>query len=132
LPRWPGVPKLNRVERARDTLRTTGGPVGPRALNVLLGVWLFASAFLWRHPDNVGYNDWVCGLLVAAAALSAVWAPGYRFVSAGIAVWLSFSTLLFGYQSFVARLHDLALAGAIFVVSLVHRPPPLEAREGEG
>jgi len=118
------------MERARDTLRSTGGPVGPRALNVLLGAWLFASAFLWPHQDNVRYNDWVCGLFVAAAALSAVWAPAFRFVSAGTATWLGFSALILGYRGAATRLHDLALAGAIFVVSTVGPPKPrLEARQ---
>jgi hypothetical protein len=104
---------------ALETIRDTRSPVAIRAANVLLGAWLFASAFAWHHQDNVGFNDWGCGVLVAASALCAIWAPPLRWVSAGLAVWLGFSALVFGYASAPTRLHDLALAGAILIVSVI-------------
>ncbi len=104
---------------AFETVHDVRSPVAIRGLNVLLGAWLFASVFLWHHQDNVGFNDWVVGLVVAASALCAVWAPPFRWVNAGAAVWLGFSAVEFEYHSTVTRLHDLALAGAIFVIALV-------------
>lgn len=104
---------------AFETIHDLRSPAWLRGLNVLLGAWLFASAFVWHHQDNVAFNDWVCGLVVAASALSALWAPPFRWVSAGMAAWLAFSAVVFEYHSTITRLHDLALAGAIFVIALV-------------
>ncbi len=104
---------------ALQTVRDTRSPVGIRGLNVLLGAWLFASAFLWPHHDNEAFNEWLCGLFISASALCAFWAPPFRWVNAGIAVWLAASTLILGYASRVTRIHDLVLAGAVFVISMV-------------
>ncbi len=111
---------------AVHTLRYATVPLWPRVLNACLGAWLFASAFLWPHPDNVGLNDWMIGLFVLATALQAVWAPALRWVSTFLGAWLGFWALVLQYHSPVTRLHDLALAGLIFVVSLVPGGVPEE------
>ncbi len=102
-------------------LGETRSPPWIRGLNVLLGAWLFASAFLWPHQDNVAFNDWVCGFLVAASALCAFWAPPFRWVNVGMAVWLGWCAADLEYHSTLTRLHDLALAGAILVGALARR-----------
>ncbi len=105
---------------ALDTMRETRSPVAVRGLNVLLGAWLFVSVFLWpAHQGNVGFNDWICGLVVAASALCAIWAPAFRWVNAGVAVWLGTMALVLDYSSAPARIHDLVVAGAMFVIALV-------------
>lgn len=111
-------------------IRRVRSSVPVRSVNVLLGAWLFASAFLWPHQDNVRFNDWACGLLVAASALSAIWAPALRWASAGLAAWLGFGALFFEYRSDATRLHDLAVAGLVFAVSLVRAELP-RAQAGE-
>jgi hypothetical protein len=103
---------------ALATTRDVRSPVWIRALNVLLGAWLFASAFVWQHQGNVAFNNLVCGLVVAASALCAIWAPPFRWVNVGIAAWLVYCAAFFDYGSELTRLHDLALAGAIFVVAM--------------
>jgi hypothetical protein len=107
---------------ALETVRDTRSQVWLRGLNVLLGAWLFVSTFLWKHQGNVGFNNMLCGLAVTASALCAIWAPAFRWVNAGIAVWLGFCALIFDYASPVTRLHDLAVAGAIFAIALVDLP----------
>ena len=104
---------------ALETMRDTRSPVGIRMLNVLLGAWLFASAFLLPHHDNEAFNDWVCGLAVAASALCAIWAPPFRWVNAAVAVWLGSSALIFDYAYRMTRLHDLAVAGAMFAIAML-------------
>lgn len=111
-------------------IRRVRSSVPVRSVNVLLGAWLFASAFLWPHQDNARFNDWVCGMLVAASALSAIWAPALRWTSTGLAVWLGFGALFFDYSSQATRLHDLAIAGIVFAVSLVRAELP-RAQPGE-
>jgi hypothetical protein len=103
---------------AIETLRYTEAPLAPRVLNALLGAWLFASTFLWRHSNNAGLNDWLVGLLVLTTALMALYAPKLRWTSTLLAAGLAFGALAFSYPTVPARLHDLALAGMIGALSL--------------
>ncbi len=115
----PGTPRRGHVSGmgALETVRDTRSSV--RVLNVLLGAWLFASAFLWPHHDNEAFNDWLCGLVVSASALCAIWAPPFRWVNAGVAAWLGFSAaVIFDYASRLTRIHDLAVAGLMFVIAM--------------
>ena len=102
---------------AVETLRYTEAPLVPRLLNALLGAWLFASTFLWRHSGDAGFNDWLVGLLVLATALSALYAPKLRWATTFLAAGLGLGALVFSYPSVAARVHDLAVAGAIGVLS---------------
>ncbi len=92
-------------------------PLLPRAVNAALGAWLFASTFLWRHSDNAGFADWLIGLFVFTTAVVAMYAPKMRWGSTFLAAALGLGALLASYPSAVARLHDLALAGAIGALS---------------
>ena len=117
-----------RSMSARETVRYTGHPLLPRAVNVVLGAWLIVSAFVLPHNGNVGFNSLICGLLVCSTALQAFWAPALRWVNTGLAIWIGFCALVFEYSSPKARLHDLAIAGVILLASLVPgRLPPQEA-----
>ena len=109
-------------------------PIAPdarvRAVNIVLGLWLFASAFLFDRAGNAGLNAWLVGLFVAAIAFIALYAPGLRFLNTGLAVWLLVSTIWFGYARAWVAFHDAFVAGAIIVVSLVP-PLPLASRPRE-
>jgi hypothetical protein len=109
------------------TIRDVTPPVWPCLASALLGAWLLASAFLWPHQDNVRYNDWLCGLLTAASALIALWAPTFRKVATGTALLVLFAVLTFGYRSPATRVHDLAIAALLLVLSLVPAPRAREA-----
>lgn len=93
-----------------------------RAVNIVLGLWLFASAFLLDRAGNAGLNAWLVGLFVAAIAFIALYAPGLRFLNTGLAVWLLVSTIWFGYARAWVAFHDAFVAGAMLVVSLVRTP----------
>jgi hypothetical protein len=108
------------------TIRYATVPLWPRFVNIALGLWLFASAFLLPHQGNTRFNDWMIGLLVASTALSAVWAPAMRWANTYLAVALAFWALVLEYSSRVTRVHDLVVAGLIFVVSLVPGDVPEE------
>jgi hypothetical protein len=113
---------------ARETVRFTGHPLLPRAVNVVLGAWLVASAFVLPHFGNAGFNNLITGLLICATALQAFWAPALHWVNTALAAWVAFGALAFDYPSRVTRLHDLAIAGVMLVASLIPgRLPPEEA-----
>ncbi|MEZ6132953.1 MAG: SPW repeat protein [Planctomycetaceae bacterium] len=69
-----------------------------RVVEVMLGVWLALSPFIFRHPGSeqgLWLNDLLCALAVITAATLSFWRPtGYaHLLQLVIAVWL----IGFGY-----------------------------------
>jgi hypothetical protein len=63
-----------------------------RYLNVLLGIWLVMSAFLWPHSTGQFWNAISVGLLVAALALIASETfPAARYFNTALGAWLIIS-----------------------------------------
>lgn len=103
--------------------------VGDRAnaarwVNLVLGSWLFVSAFLWPHARHAQTDTWFVGLLMATFAATAMAVPGARRLNALLAVWLFGSTLLLARGDMLTLLHNCFVAIAVFAFSLV---PPLSA-----
>ena len=94
-----------------------------RAVNVALGLWLFASTFLFHRTGDAGFNTFLVGLFVAAIAFIALYAPGLRFLETGLGAWLLVSTIWFAHAQAWLAVHDAVLGVAIIVVSLVPTPP---------
>jgi hypothetical protein len=90
-----------------------------RTLNVLLGVWLFISAFAWPHTLASFTNTWIVGLLVAIFALIAMRAPAMRYVDTALAIWLFVATFLLPHSSVGTLWNNALCAIAIFLLSLV-------------
>jgi hypothetical protein len=68
-------------------LDTKGGSY----LNIIVGIWLFISTFLWRHSPAQFSNTWIMGVIVAGvAALALVW-PTIRYLNTLAGTWLSIS-----------------------------------------
>jgi hypothetical protein len=44
--------------------------MGARAINAVLGLWLFLSAFLWEHGSRQFHNAWIVAAVVISAALA--------------------------------------------------------------
>ena len=108
--------------RERDvggpTVAAGGGGVA-RALNILLGVWLFISAFLWPHADAQRTNTWICGVLVVAFALIALGVPLVRYLNTLLAIWLFISAFALQSISVGTVWNNALIAVAIFILSLV-------------
>ena len=68
--------------------------MGARLMNALLGVWLYLSAFLWRHTPFERSNAWVSGIVAVTAALVGLrsFKVG-RYVNALVGAWLIVSAL---------------------------------------
>src|SRR5579883_1222244 len=73
----------------------TRGPAvrgaAPRIINVILGVWLFISAFVWPHTQAQMTNTWILGVLCVIFALVAMAVPWVRFLNTLLAIWLFIS-----------------------------------------
>lgn len=90
-----------------------------RGINIALGIWLFISAFLWRHGRDEFTNTWVVGALSVVFALIALWAPRARYAIAILAVWLFVSAWTIPALLMATVWNNALVAVAILVVSLL-------------
>ena len=89
-----------------------------RIVNIVLGIWLFVSAFLWPHSYAQMTNTWILGVLCVAFALIAMRVPEARYLNAVLAVWLFVSVWALPFISSGTRWSNALTAIAIFFVSL--------------
>lgn len=89
-----------------------------RFLNVVVGAWLFVSAFIWTHSPAEFTNTWICGVLAVAFAVIAMTQPMARFLNTLLAVWLVIGTLAFHWVSAGTLWNNLISAAVMFVASL--------------
>lgn len=105
------------VNRSLAT-RPDSGSV-PRWINLLLGVWLFISAFAWSHTMPEMTDAWIVGLMIVAASIIAMYWPPARYANTILAIWLFFSSLGFPHQHVATIWNHVIIAIIVFVVSLV-------------
>ncbi|MCA1829282.1 MAG: SPW repeat protein [Myxococcales bacterium] len=92
-----------------------------RTLNVLLGIWLFISAFIWPHTSAQMTNTWILGVLCVVFALIATKVDQVRFLNTALAIWLFVSAFVLTTQSAGTRWNNALVAIAVFIISLA--PP---------
>lgn len=93
--------------------------MSPRIGNVILGVWLFISAFLWQHSPAQFMNTWIVGALTVLVALVATRYGELRYLNTALSVWLFISAWALPHFN-IATVWNNAIVGlAIFCVSLV-------------
>ena len=86
--------------------------------NVVLGVWLFISAFLWRHTQVQFTNTWILGVIVVVATLLSLRVSGLRIVDTLAGIWL-FVTAFAMPTLHIGTVWNNAVVGAlVFLVSL--------------
>lgn len=90
-----------------------------RIANVVLGVWLFISAFIWPHTQAQMTNTWIVGALIAIFALVAMRAPQARYVNTALAIWLFISVWVLPVESTATLWNNAIVAIAVFVLSLL-------------
>lgn len=110
--------------RARPPVRPAidRGYAGARLANTVLGLWLFMSAFMWRHIEASLHNTWLVGALIFASALAALRHSTWRWVNTALAGWLFASTLiLFRPLDIKTLWNNVLVAVAVSALSLVAR-----------
>jgi hypothetical protein len=90
-----------------------------RIVNVVLGVWLFVSAFLWPHSYAQMSNTWIVGALCVVFALVAMRVPEARYLNTILAVWLFISVWALPSISLATQWNNALASVAVFIVSLV-------------
>ena len=99
-----------------------------RYVNILLGIWLFISAFVWRHSSAQFTNTWIMGVITVLVGFAALGAPAVRYVNTIVGIWLVISGLAMPAASAGTRWNNVLVGIAIFLVSLVGSRSDLGAR----
>ncbi len=90
-----------------------------RTLTLLLGLWLFVSAFTWPRTPASAASAAAVGLVACAAAIAAMWRSGARFLDTALSAWLLASAFLLTQRPGVAFWNDVVVALAMLALSLV-------------
>jgi zinc transporter ZupT len=98
-----------------------------RSLNLVVGAWLFVSAFAWLHTDPQYNNAWVVGMLSMAAAAAAIAMPAFRYLNTALSVWLFASVWILPRESMTTAWNSMIVAGIMFLISMLGSEP-LRAR----
>lgn len=100
-----------------------------RIFNVLVGTWLFLSAFAWHHTTPQGMTALICGALAVLLSLASMYVPGLRYLLAVVAVILFVTSLATADHYDRTFWHNSIMAIAIFVGALVAPNPAGTRRE---
>jgi hypothetical protein len=90
-----------------------------RIFNVLIGTWLFLSAFGWPHSPAQGLTALICGALTLLTALASIYYPRVRYLTATIAVVLFVASLATAIPRYdLTFWHNAVFAIVIFCIAL--------------
>jgi hypothetical protein len=98
----------------------------PRIVNVVLGTWLFLSAFAWPHARTQMTNTWVVGVMCATCAIVAMAVPWVHCVNTLLAIWLFVSTWWLPAVDARTVWNNVIVSVAMFAASLVPWTPSAE------
>jgi hypothetical protein len=90
-----------------------------RNINVILGFWLFLSAFMWPHGHSEFVNTVILGLVTMFVALIAFGVPTLRFLNTAVGVWLILSWFVLSRSSGATAWNNILAGVAIVGVSLL-------------
>ena len=94
------------------------GDLPARLMNLVLGIWLFISAFVWQHDRPQMTNTWILGVLVVIFALVAMRAQAARYLNSLLAVWLFISAFALPHLHRGTVWNNALVALVMFFVSL--------------
>lgn len=89
-----------------------------RTLNILLGIWLFISAFVWPHDAAQMTNTWILGVLCVVFAIVATRVDQVRYLNTLLGIWLFVSAFVLPTQSRGTTWNNALVAIAVFIISL--------------
>jgi len=95
-------------------------------VNMVLGAWLFVSAFIWPHTEASQLNTWICGLLVFLIALLAYRIPSVRWLNAALGLWMVISGFVLPHITIATMWNNVIVGLLIMLIALggLSRPVP--------
>ena len=95
----------------------------PRIVNLVLGIWLFLSAFLWEHADPQYLNAFTTGLVLSILGLAAgERRPLARLITGQLGLWLIASTFLLPTEA-ATRVNHLLVGALVMAMSVLPSLP---------
>lgn len=96
----------------------------PRWINVVLGIWLLIAPAALGYVDAYAMNnDRLLGILIAASAIAALWAPKARFINVVLGMWLIIAPFVLGYFGRRAVANDIVIGIAVAVFAFLPSRP---------
>jgi hypothetical protein len=90
-----------------------------RWATIALGIWLFASPFMWPHSRQATMNIGMVSILIVIFGVLALYVRWVRWLTALMGAWLIGSALVIRHLVGLTRLHDVAIGAAVLALSLV-------------
>jgi hypothetical protein len=94
-----------------------------RLLNLALGLWLIASAFLWPHTAPQSSMALVAGALCTFSAAVGLVRPPLRYMNTVVSIVLFISAFTLPRMGSATFWNDALVAMAMFALSLVPPAP---------
>jgi hypothetical protein len=105
--------------------------MGARALNAVLGLWLFFSAFLWPQTSAQRWTAWMVGILAVTAALAGGSGEERgRNLGAALGGWLILSALLLPRLLAATFWNEIFVGFAMAFLALASTAGDLRRRRG--
>jgi hypothetical protein len=93
----------------------------PRYASLLLGVWLFVSAFLWPHSGDAAAASWIMGTSIAMNAFAAIWAASARYFNTVLGLLSLGWHITAAADQSATLVNGAVVSGLVILLSLV--PP---------
>ena len=90
-----------------------------RRINIVMGVWLFISAFVWDHTAAERVDTWTLGVLCVLFAATALSVSAFRWLNTALALWLFTSVWELPHRNLGTMWNNAVVAIVIFLASLV-------------
>jgi hypothetical protein len=107
--------------------------MGARALNTVLGLWLFFSGFLWPHTMAHRWNAWVVGMLAVFGGLVGLSGDKRgRYLNAALGGWLIASALLLPHLRPATFWNEILVGFAMVLIASTTTASDLRPRQPAG
>jgi hypothetical protein len=93
--------------------------MGARAVNAILGLWLFLSTFLWSHSRLEALDAWIVGIAVVTLAVVGISRLKWpRYVNAILGAWLILTAILMRSSLAATRWNSLIVGFGLVLFGL--------------
>ena len=89
-----------------------------RWFNMVMGGWLFISAFVWTHTPAQFNNAWLVGAATVVVAAIGLRVPQLRLVNALLALWLFISAWVLPFGLPGTFWNHVVISVAMFIAAL--------------
>ncbi len=113
------VTKTPETQLAKARAKVVSEVPWARCGNLLLGIWLQVSIFVWPHTDATRISAWLPGLLVSTIALLAMGAPPMRWLNGFVALWLLLWTVATASAEALTYFNGVACGLMVLILSVI-------------